>query len=137
MGSVSKSLNFEYKAQVSLEFLLIIGLSLAVLLVYVNLFMKIKEDTNKFVEEAYVKNLKLILERNVYETCSLGDGNSRSIRINLIRSITIITNSNLLKIENESIYSGCSFADANLNLYKGTLKIKNANGIILLDWYSD
>ena len=124
------------KAQISLEFLLILGLSLSLILVYASLFLKLKGDIDKFVSESYIKNLLITLERNIYEICLLGDGNKRNVKVNLLQEIEVSSSNNILRVGNYSISSSCNFEANSEKIKRGIIKIENSNGKILWD-YSD
>jgi hypothetical protein len=98
--------------------------------------LKIKNDADNFVRDAYFRNFLISIEKNVYEVCSLGSGNKRNINVNLLYEIEISSSSKELKIGNYTITSNCEFDNKNEKIKNGTIKIENLNGKI--SWnYSD
>jgi hypothetical protein len=122
------------KAQVSLEFLLILAISLSAFFLYVSAFLKIKNDADNFVKDSYLRNFLVAVEKNVYEVCSLGSGNKRNINVNLLYEIGISSSNKNLKIGNYTITSNCEFESESAKIKNGIIKIENLNGKILLNY---
>ncbi|MFH8120037.1 MAG: hypothetical protein QXS37_04510, partial [Candidatus Aenigmatarchaeota archaeon] len=91
---------FAVKGQISLEFLLILAISVSFLLALVGVYLNLKKNIEIFLEESFLKNFLILLEKNISEVCMMGEGNEREFNFYLMKEIEIKSYENKINIEN-------------------------------------
>ncbi|MEM2174437.1 MAG: hypothetical protein QXI58_02285 [Candidatus Micrarchaeia archaeon] len=125
---------FVVKGQISLEFLLILAISVSFLLALVGVYLNLKKNIEIFLEESFLKNFLILLEKNISEVCMMGEGNEREFNFYLMKEIEIKSYENKINIENFSIYSNCYFEEKSERVKSGRFKIRKEGKIL---WYTD
>jgi uncharacterized protein (UPF0333 family) len=124
-----------FRAQISLEFIIIFAIALSFLILWLPLVLKTGEDTTSQISDFYIKDISYDLQHISDSLCILGEGNTR--QIDMVANHPILINSSgksfTVSDESQNLTSPTKCRmNISLVLDKGrtSLIIKNENEII-------
>ncbi len=125
------------KAQLSIEFLLLLILSLAILFISISVLNSFRETFLLIEKKHLCYSLSKTLEKEVKDICALGDGYSQGIYAPCDFQLVCYGNEWNITCKDNSTYSfsytfttDCVCSDAKLK--RGNVIIQNVNGRIIL-----
>jgi len=123
------------KAQISIEYLLLSVVTLAVLAISVGALLKIKDNAEKSQGLLLLKNDADNIYNSMQEVCAMGSGNIRTL--GLSQNVHLESNSKYLSISNmwTSIPKNLSCECTADGWFEGNIVLSNNNGKIIVSKY--
>lgn len=120
------------RGQLTLEFLLLLAVFLAFLMIWLPTITKTRDDLTRTIAMFYKANTLSVIRNTADEICILGPGNSRTIGIALLENAILgAAGDNISLLDNygdRSERTRCSVKPTNFTIKDGILVIENANG---------
>ncbi len=121
------------KGQLSLEFLIVFTIFLALLVVSLSAIAKIKQVQDREIEKKFAELAASDIANTIDEVCILGEGNSRVVGTNLNEFELFSTEEKEIQIE----YQGSSISrdtmcdfEIEKSVFHGQVAVSNSNGKI-------